>query len=86
MIGVFCPACGERVPPGAPQLLRDDVRWHLHCTTFRLDHGLPEKCGARRGYHGIRVICQKEKGHSGMHDSGPDCINGGGLMWGDEDV
>lgn len=32
-IGAFCPACGERVRASDPNVQRDDVRWHLACTT-----------------------------------------------------
>lgn len=36
LVGAFCPACGERVRPSDPHVQRDDVRWHLDCTTLRL--------------------------------------------------
>jgi hypothetical protein len=38
-VGAFCPACGDRVRATDPNVQRDDVRWHLACTTLRLDAG-----------------------------------------------
>lgn len=36
-VGRFCPACGHPVRATDPHLQRDDVRWHLDCTSVRIE-------------------------------------------------